>query len=98
MLKQAANLTFRDTNDNLLMDASVLRSGGAKVSTDSSGRPAVALSIKDKDKFYDVTKKVSGMKDNRIVIWLDYEEGTSFQTEQYMCGTANSNCLSVASV
>ena len=98
MLKQAANLTFRDTNDNLVMDASVLRSGGAKVSTDSSGRPAVALSIKDKDKFYDVTKKVSGMKDNRIVIWLDYEEGSSFQTEQYMCGTANSNCLSVASV
>lgn len=98
MLKQAANLTFRDTSDNLLMTASVLRSGGAKISTDTSGRPAVALSVKDKDKFYDVTKKISTMKDNRIVIWLDYEDGDSFQTEQYMCGTENSNCLSVASV
>ena len=98
MLKQAANLTFRDTSDNLLMNASVLRSGGAKVSTDASGRPAVALSVKDKDKFYDVTKKISTMEDNRIVIWLDYEDGDSFQTEQYMCGTENSNCLSVASV
>lgn len=98
MLKQAANLTFRDTSDNLLMNASVLRSGGAKVSTDASGRPAVALSVKDKDKFYDVTKKISKMEDNRIVIWLDYEDGDSFQTEQYMCGTENSNCLSVASV
>ena len=98
MLKQAANLTFRDTSDNLLMNASVLRSGGAKVSTDASGRPAVALSVKDKDKFYDVTKKISKMEDNRIVIWLDYEDGDSFQTEQYMCGTKNSNCLSVASV
>ncbi len=98
MLKQAANLTFRDTSDNLLMNASVLRSGGAKISTDNSGRPAVALSVKDKDKFYDVTKKISTMEDNRIVIWLDYEDGDSFQTEQYMCGTENSNCLSVASV
>lgn len=98
MLKQAANLTFRDTSDNLLMNASVLRSGGAKASTDASGRPAVALSVKDKDKFYDVTKKISTMEDNRIVIWLDYEDGDSFQTEQYMCGTENSNCLSVASV
>lgn len=98
MLKQAANLTFRDTSDNLLMNASVLRSGGAKVSTDASGRPAVALSVKDKDKFYNVTKKISTMEDNRIVIWLDYEDGDSFQTEQYMCGTENSNCLSVASV
>ena len=98
MLKQAANLTFRDTSDNLLMNASVLRSGGAKISTDTSGRPAVALSVKDKDKFYDVTKKISTMEDNRIVIWLDYEDGDSFQTEQYMCGTENSNCLSVASV
>ena len=98
MLKQAANLTFRDTSDNLLMNASVLRSGGEKVSTDASARPAVALSVKDKDKFYDVTKKISTMEDNRIVIWLDYEDGDSFQTEQYMCGTENSNCLSVASV
>ena len=55
MLKQAANLTFRDTSDNLLMNASVLRSGGAKLSTDTSGRPAVALSVKDKDEFFDVT-------------------------------------------
>lgn len=98
MLKQAANLTFRDTSDNLLMNASVLRSGGAKLSTDTSGRPAVALSVKDKDEFFDVTKKLSQADDNRIVIWLDYEDGDSFQTEQYMCGTENSNCLSVATV
>ena len=49
MLKQAANLTFRDTSDNLLMNASVLRSGGARLSADSSGRPAVSLSVKDKE-------------------------------------------------
>ena len=51
MLSQVANLTFRDTDDNLLMTSDVLKSGGAKIGQDEYGRPAVALSIKDKDTF-----------------------------------------------
>lgn len=100
MLSTAANLTFRDTSDNLLMNSDVLKSGGAKVGEDSNRKPAVALSVKNKDKFYKVTKKVSNMKDNRIVIWLDYdEEENSFATEENSCGSLNnSKCLSVASV
>lgn len=100
MLSTAANLTFRDTNDNLLMNSDVLKSGGAKVGEDSNRKPAVALSVKNKDKFYKVTKKVSNMKDNRIVIWLDYdEEENSFANEENSCGSLNnSKCLSVASV
>lgn len=100
MLSTAANLTFRDTSDNLLMNSDVLKSGGAKVGEDSNRKPAVALSVKNKDKFYKVTKKVSKMKDNRIVIWLDYdEEENSFATEENSCGSLNnSKCLSVASV
>ena len=100
MLSTAANLTFRDTSDNLLMNSDVLKSGGAKVGTDSNGKPAVALSVKDKEEFYKVTKKVSTMQDNRIVIWLDYdEEENNFKSEQNNCGSLNnSKCLSVASV
>lgn len=99
VLSQTASLTFRDTNDNLLMTSSVLRSGGAKVSTSENGRPAVALSVKDNDSFYEATKKVSEMSDNRIVIWLDFEEGRdSFKEEESMCGTEGSSCLSVATV
>ena len=100
MLSTAANLTFRDTSDNLLMNSDVLKAGGAKVGEDANGMPAVALSVKDKDKFYKVTKKVSDMEDNRIVIWLDFdEEVNNFQTEQNNCGSLNdSKCLSVASV
>lgn len=98
ILSQAANLTFRDTNDNLLMGSDVI--GVAKVGTDSTGLPAVALSIADKDEFYKVTKKVSEMEDNRLVIWLDFETGVnSFDTEEYNCGSlTTSKCLSVASV
>lgn len=100
ILSQAANLTFRDTSDNLLMNSDVLSSGGAKVGQDSKGLPAVALSVKDKDTFYKVTKAISETKDNRIVIWLDFDEATDkFETEEMKCGSLNnSRCLSVASV
>lgn len=100
LLSKAANLTFRDTNDNLLMTADVLKSGGARVGQDNNGFPAVALSIKDNEKFLKVTTNVSKMEDNRIVIWLDFEEGKdSFAKEQGKCGSLKSSrCLSVASV
>ena len=100
LLSQTASLSFRDTNDNLLMTSDVLRSGAAKVGQDDTGSPVVSLSIKDKDEFYKVTKKVSQMEDNRIVIWLDFDEETdSFAKEQYKCGSLNnSRCLSSASV
>ena len=100
LISQAANLTFRDTSDNLIMSSDVLKSGGAKVSQDSYGKPAVALSVADNSKFYRATKKVSEMSDNRLVIWLDFDPETdSFQTEQANCGSlSNSKCLSVATV
>ena len=100
ILSKTASLTFRDTSDNLLMTSDVLRSGAAKVGRDDSGNPVVSLSIKDKDEFYKVTKKVSQMKDNRIVIWLDFDENNdSFNNEQYKCGSLNnSRCLSAATV
>lgn len=100
LLSTAANLTFRDTNDNLLMNSDVLKSGGAKVGEDSSGMPAVSLSVADKEEFYKVTKKVSEMENNQIVIWLDFDEETdSYASEQSNCGSlSDSKCLSVASV
>jgi len=99
ILSKAASLTFRDTSDKLLMTSDVLKSGGAKVGQDETGRPAVSLSVNDKDKFYEVTKAISEKEDNRIVIWLDFDENSSFEKEQANCGSmSNSKCLSVASV
>ena len=98
-LSTVATLSFRDTDDNLLMTSDVLESGGAKVSQDQSGKPAVALSVKDKEEFYKVTNKVKDYDQNMIVIWLDYnEEEDSFASESSMCGTEESNCLSAATV
>lgn len=99
ILSQAASLTFRDTSDKLIMSSDVLKSGGARVGQDEYGRPAVALTVKDKDKFYEATKTISESKDNRLVIWLDFDEKTSFETEKNYCGSlGNSKCLSVAAV
>lgn len=98
-LSTVATLSFRDTDDNLLMTSEVLKAGGAKVSQDSSGNPAVLLTVKDKDKFYEVTNKVKDYEKNMIVIWLDYNGMTdSFAKEGSLCGTSESNCLSAATV
>ena len=98
-LSTVATLSFRDIEDNLLMTSSVI--GGAKIGQDSAGNPAVALSVKDKDKFYQATKAISekGEGKNYIVIWLDYNELTdSYSKEGSQCGTNESNCLSAATV
>lgn len=98
MIASTATLSFRDYNDNLLMTSEVL-GGSAKETTDTMGRPAVSLSIKDTSTFYDVTKKVSTMTNNIIVIWLDYDENTdSYVKERWLCGSSTSHCLSAATV
>ena len=45
VLGKAANLTFRNTSDELLMPSSVLKAGGARISEDSYGNPAVSLAM-----------------------------------------------------
>lgn len=98
-LSTVATLSFRDTSDNLLMNSDVLVSGGAKVTQDASGNPAVLLSVKDKDEFYKVTNKVKDYDDNMIVIWLDYDPAVDkYASESSSCGTSGSNCLSAATV
>ena len=99
VISSTAVLSFRDSSDNLLMTSDVL-GGNAKVTTDQYGKPAVSLSIKDKDTFYDVTNRVKDMTNNVIVIWLDFDENTdSYLKEKDNCGSlSNSKCLSAASV
>lgn len=98
-LSSVANLSFRDSSDNLLMTSDVLKAGGAKVGEDDNGRPAVSLTINDNDTFYNVTKAISQTDDKLIVIWLDYEMGKSYSKEKGTCGGSNLNgCLSAATV
>ncbi len=96
-LSTPAVLTFRNTESTLLMNASVLKSPGASLDYDkTSGKPVVALAIKDNDTFYRVTKEVSESTDQLITIWLDWEEGDAFTTET--CGRGKTKCVSYATV
>ena len=99
VISSTAVLSFRDYNDNLLMTADVL-GGAAKITSDQYGHPAVSLSIKDNEKFYNVTNKVKDMTNNVIVIWLDYDENNdSYFKEKDKCGSlSTSRCLSAARV
>ena len=94
-------LSFRDTDDNLLMTSTVLGKNGAKAdSNGSSLKPVVSLDIKDRNTFYKVTSDISKKSDNRIVIWLDFNEETdSFKEQEGTCGEEENNkCLSAAYV
>lgn len=94
-------ISFRDTNDNLLMNGDVLvNKNPAKVGKDSAGNPVVFLKIKDTDVFYEVTEKVSHQNDNRMVIWLNFDEKKdSFKKEKENCENFEiSHCLSIATV
>ncbi len=100
-LSTVATLSFRDINDNLLMTSDVLDAGRAKIGQDSTGNPAVSLSVKDKDKFFEVTKEISerGEGENLIVIWLDYNDLVDgYSKEKGNCGSSGSRCLSAATV
>ncbi|KAF0825507.1 protein translocase subunit SecDF [Cytobacillus firmus] len=84
ILSTEANLSFRDVNDQIMMDGSDLAENGAKQTFDENGKPSVSLKLKSAGKFKDVTEKIvnMGAPNNLLVIWLDFEEGKdSFQAE-----------------
>ncbi|MBT2688051.1 protein translocase subunit SecDF [Bacillus sp. ISL-47] len=84
ILSTEANLSFRDVNDQKMMDGSDLAEGGAKQTFDENGKPSVSLKLKSASKFKEVTEKIVNMgpPNNLLVIWLDFEEDEdSFQAE-----------------
>lgn len=84
LLSTSANLTFRDVDDNLLLDGDDLKENGASASFDQQNRPIVSLKLKDAEKFADVTSKIAAKPagQNLLVVWLDFEEGVdSYKAE-----------------
>ena len=83
LLSTQANLTFRDADDNLILDGNDLKEGKAKANFDDTGKPVVTLEMKDPKKFGEVTTMISQKRpENVMVIWLDFVEGEdSFREE-----------------
>ena len=89
MLSTSAQLTFRDYNDNVMLTGSDLKENGAKLTFDENNQPAVEVTLKDANKFKEVTETISAMPSptNVLAIWLDFEDGVStYQTPE---GQAN---------
>ena len=89
MLSTSAQLTFRDFNDKVMLTGSDLKENGAKLTFDENNQPAVSVTLKDANKFKEVTQTISAMPSptNVLAIWLDFEEGVStYQTPE---GQAN---------
>ena len=101
-ISTTAVLSFRDTNDKLLMTSEVLGRGGASLSQDpTTFLYQVKLDIKDVTTFYNVTKDLASRSggNNLMVTWLDFEEGVnSYLLEKDTCGTVNTGCISAAYV
>lgn len=97
ILSTQAKLTFRDVNDNVLLDGSQLAQNGASQAFDQMGKPAVSLTVKNSDDLKNATQKVLDQAPNNLmVIWLDFEEGVdSFEAESKK---PNPKYLSAASV
>ncbi len=83
LLSTQANLTFRDADDNLLLDGNDLKEGKAKANFGENGNPVVTLEMKSPTKFGEVTTLISQKApENVMVIWLDFVEGEdSFKAE-----------------
>ena len=85
LLSTQANLSFRNANDELMLDGNDLKEGKAKANFDENNNPVVTLEMKDPNKFGEVTSEIAAMKpDNMLVIWLDFVEGESSFKEEAM--------------
>lgn len=100
LLSSTANLSFRDVNDNLLLDGTDLKEGGAAASFSQQNQPIVTLTLEDASKFAEVTKKVSQMPpgQNLLVVWLDFEEGVDTYAKEVLKPEKDQKFVSAASV
>ncbi|WP_028783323.1 protein translocase subunit SecDF [Thalassobacillus devorans] len=89
LLSTTAQLSFRDAEGKEYMNGSDLVEGSAAQSFSQTNSPIVTLEVKDPDKFYKVSKKISSIPedpstpypDDVMVIWMDYDKETSFAEE-----------------
>ncbi|WP_188206261.1 protein translocase subunit SecDF [Alkalibacillus aidingensis] len=89
ILSTTAHISFRGTDDELYFDGTELVDGSARQDFSEMNQPIVTLETKrnfeesDYENFHDVTREVAQQPEgeNLLVIWLDYEEGDSFEEE-----------------
>ncbi|MFD2926079.1 protein translocase subunit SecDF [Halobacillus naozhouensis] len=89
LLSTTAELSFRGVEGKEYMDGSDIVEGSAQQTYDQMNNPAVSLEVKSASEFYEVSKEIvnkeqdpsTPYRDDLLVIWLDYDEDTSFAEE-----------------
>lgn len=84
LLATSARLSFRDVEDREYLDGSDLVEGGARQDFDpQTNQPIVSVQLQDGNLFGEVTRTIleDQSLSNQLVIWMDYEEGDSYQEE-----------------
>jgi|SRR5690625_1589543 len=83
ILSTSARLSFRDVFDEEHLDGTDVKEGSAKQDFHpDTNQPMVTLQLKSANKFGDVTSEIANMAPNNLlVIWMDFEEGDSFEAE-----------------
>lgn len=85
ILATGGELTIRDVDDNILLDGSDLTQNGSSASLHAdTNQPIVTLTLDDGDQFGEITQELSQRPDNEnlLVMWLDFEEGDSYEEER----------------
>ena len=100
-ISQMANLTFRNSSDQLVMTSDVIKGGSVIVQQSETdiGSYYLSIEIADVDTFHAKTEEIRKAGDY-LVIWLDFDETTdSFNNEKMICGTGGkSRCISYATI
>ncbi|WP_175615121.1 protein translocase subunit SecDF [Piscibacillus halophilus] len=88
ILSTTAKLSFRGVDNQLFFDGSEIVPGSAQQDFHpETNQPIVTLNVErsfdnsEYENFEAVSREVLQLPDNRLVIWLDYEEGDSFEEE-----------------
>ncbi len=83
LLSTSAQLSFRDVEDEEYLHGSDIVEGSARQDYNpNTNAPIVTLQLQDASKFGEVTQEISQMEDNRLVIWMDYQEGEDSFAEE----------------
>ncbi|MFB1051635.1 protein translocase subunit SecDF [Paraliobacillus sp. JSM ZJ581] len=84
LLSTSARLSFRDVEDKEYLDGSNIVEGSARQDFDpNTNQPIVTVEFKSTSAFGDATREIMNNQNlaNRMVIWMDYQEGDSFEAE-----------------
>ena len=81
-ITKKGELTIRNSDDELVMDASVLNSAAPITLTKNGEDNVIVLNVQDTDTFYEKTASQAAATNKYLVIWVDFVEGTDTYSEE----------------